>query len=206
MGKPKIIKVNPDNPDAKSMKEAAGIVNSGGLVAFPTETVYGLAAAYNNKSALDKLYKVKNRPKNKPFTVHISSMDTIGKLGCDISPVTRVLVEKFWPGPLTIVLKVKDKEDTIAFRMPRGRIAKDLIDKSGVPIVAPSANMSGGKSPKTAEEVIDALNGTIDAVIDGGPTEIGVDSTIVDATGFPYRIIREGAIPAASIMDAWQHE
>jgi len=203
MAKTKVIKIDPDIPETKKIEEAVKILKKGGLVAFPTETVYGIAAAYNNASAIERLYKVKNRPKNKPFTIHISRVEMIEKFGCETSPLVKTLIGRFWPGPLTVVLKMKDKKKTLAFRMPEGAIAIELIERIGIPVVAPSANISGGKSPETAEDVLRDLDGKIDIVIDGGPTKIGIDSTIVDATSFPYRILREGAIPSTSIKDTW---
>ena len=203
MAKTKVIKIDPDIPETEKIEEAAKILKNGGLVAFPTETVYGIAAVYDNASAIERLYKVKNRPKNKPFTIHISRVEMIEKFGCETPPLVKTLIGRFWPGPLTVVLKVKGKKKTLAFRMPEGAIAIELIERIGVPVVAPSANISGSKSPKTAEDVLRDLDGKIDVVIDGGPTKIGIDSTIVDATSFPYRILREGAIPATSIKDTW---
>jgi L-threonylcarbamoyladenylate synthase len=201
--RPKILEVDPLDPDSAKMDEAAETLKNGGLVAFPTETVYGLAAAYNNFSAVEKLCKVKNRPKDKPFTVHISRIEMIEAPDCDITYIAARLIKRFWPGPLTIILKSKKNDETIAFRMPDCRIARDLIDRSDFPVVAPSANRAGNRSPKTAMDVLNDLDGDVDMIIDGGPTKIGVDSTIVDATCFPLRVLREGAIPVSSLTDAW---
>lgn len=202
----KIIKVNADNPEKERIKEAAEILKKGGLVAFPTETVYGLAALHNNSAAMEKLYEVKNRPKQKPFTVHISKLEMVELLGCEMPYLAKMLIDRFWPGPLTIVLNVKDGKGTLAFRMPDNKICKELIDTLGVPIVAPSANLSGEKSPRSAEDVLKGLSNKIDAVVDGGQTRIGIDSTIIDATSFPYRILRKGAIRASVIKDTWHLE
>ncbi|MCK4463924.1 MAG: threonylcarbamoyl-AMP synthase [Candidatus Omnitrophica bacterium] len=205
MQKTKIIKVNPEKPDLKSIKEAAKIIKKGGLVAFPTETVYGLGAAYNNPDAVTKIYNVKKRSKNKPLTIHISKMKTLESFDCEITHLAKTLMNKFWPGPLTIILNTKDNKKTIAFRMPEGEIAKCFIEACGIPIVAPSANISGNKSPVSAEGVLKDLDGKIEAVIDGGTTDLGAESTIIDVTSFPYRVIREGVISKARIQDAW-HE
>jgi len=199
----KIITVNPDIPEAELIKEAADVLKNGGLVAFPTETVYGLGAIHNNKSAIERLFKVKKRPKNKPFSLLISDIDMIKSFGCEVSPVIQYLMEKFWPGPLTLILSVADSNKTVAFRMPDNAVARALIEQSRLPLAAPSANISGNRSPKTAQEVIEDLDGVIDTVLDGGPVALGIDSTIIDATSFPYRVVREGAIPRTSLQDAW---
>ena len=203
MSKTKIIKINPEKPDLKSIKEAAEIIKNGGLVAFPTETVYGLGAAYNNPDAVTKIYEVKKRSKRKPLTIHISKIETLESFDCEITHLAKILMDKFWPGPLTIILNTKDKKKVIAFRIPKGEIAKRFIEVCGIPIVAPSANISGNKPPVSAEEVLKDLDGKIEAVIDGGPTYLRGESTIIDATSFPYRVIREGAISKSRIQDVW---
>lgn len=203
MQKTKIIEVDPEKPDLKKIKEAAKIIKEGGLVAFPTETVYGLGAAYNNPDAVTKIYKVKKRSKNKPLTLHISKRETLESFDCEITHLAKILMDKFWPGPLTIILNTKDKKKTLAFRIPKDEIAKCFIEACGIPIVAPSANISGNKPPVSAEGVLKDLDGKIEAVIDGGPTRLGGESTIIDVTSFPYRVIREGAISKSRIQDAW---
>lgn len=197
MSKTKVLKISPDSPEEASIEFAATLLKNGGLVAFPTETVYGIGANFLNKQTIKKLYEIKKRPLNKPFTIHISNVDTIKKMRCEISYLADKLIKKFWPGPLTIILKTKDRK--LGFRMPKNRIAKDLISKSGVPVVAPSANISGRKPPTQADEVLKSLDGKIDLVIDSGKTEFGRESTVVDTTSFPYKILREAAIPESEI-------
>ena len=199
--KKKIIKIDPDSPDEKKINEAAEILKNGGVVAFPTETVYGLGANLKNKDAIDRLYKIKSRSKDKPFTVHISNLDTVSALGCSITHMTGVLIKKFWPGPLTIVMKGKD--ENIGFRMPNNKIAARLISKSGVPVIAPSANISGKKPATSSEEVIKEFSGKVDAIIDGGETSSQKESTVIDSTCFPFRVLREGALPKSSLPEAW---
>ena len=203
MQKTKIIEVDPEKPDLKKIKEAVKIIKEGGLVAFPTETVYGLGAAYNNPDAVTKIYNVKKRSKNKPLTVHISKTEMLESFDCEITHLAKILMDKFWPGPLTIILNTKDKKKTIAFRMPKGEIARCFIEACGIPIVAPSANLSGNKPPVSAEGVLKNLDGKIEAIIDGGPTYLRAESTIIDVTSFPYRVIREGAISKSRIQDVW---
>jgi len=198
--KTQVIKTDNDNPDKKVISEAAKIIKKGGLVAFPTETVYGLAADYLNKKALARLYKVKNRPADKPFTVHISDYDVIGALFCEVSIFEEHLIQRFWPGPLTLILR-NEAGGKIGFRMPKNRLALDLISACKTPIAAPSANISGNSAPRTAGQVLRELDGKIDILLDCGETELGIESTVVDASSFPYRILREGAVDKAQIAD-----
>lgn len=193
-----ILKVKSKAPDRASISFAAKVLKKGGLVAFPTETVYGLAANLLNKKAIDRLYKVKRRPRNKPFTVHISKIDTIRKMGCVLTKEARALINEFWPGPLTIILKSKGGRK-IGFRMPDHRIAAELIESAGVPVVAPSANVSGQKPPANSREVLKYLDGKIDILLDGGRTRVGVESTVIDLSSKPPKILREGAIKKEEI-------
>ena len=188
-----IIKIDPANPDKRKIAIAAKVIREGGLVVFPTETVYGIAANLLDRKALERLYMVKARPEGKPFTVHISDLKMIRDMGCEITGTAEKLMAKFWPGPLTIILKSR-KGRKIGFRMPADKTALELIRLSGVPVVAPSANLSGKPAPATAEEARADLEGKIDMVIDGGRTEIGLESTVVDLTVDPFKVLRAGAI------------
>ena len=201
--KTKIIRVDSINPDKKKIEEAASIIRNNGIVAFPTETVYGLGVLLDNAEGLMKLYKIKSRAKNKPFTVHISKIEAIHDLNCEMPHLATVIIKKFWPGPLTIILDTKDKTKTMAFRMPDCIVAKYLIDFCKKPIVAPSANLSGKKPSKNVQEVLEDLDGKIDAVIDTGETKLGQESTIMDVTSFPYKVLREGAISKVKIQESW---
>ena len=187
------VKIDPKKPDKKIIVKAADIVKGGGLVIFPTETVYGIAASLVDDKAIARLYEIKNRPLDKPFTVHISDIKMIEKMGCKINEKTKSLIEKFWPGPLTIILKSENGK-TIGFRMPADKIAAELIKCAGVPIVAPSANLSGKVAPVSAGEAMKDLEGKVDMVLDGGKTAIGLESTIIDMTIIPPKVLREGAI------------
>lgn len=195
-----IIKINAKKPDKKALRKAAGIVGKGGLVAFPTETVYGLAADYLNKKAIQKLYKVKKRPKDKPLTVHISKFDELDKLDCEVALFSKNLTEKFWPGPLTLVFKTGSGRK-IGIRMPSNKIALEFISLCKNSIVAPSANISGNQPPRKAEDVLKDLDGKIDLLLDGGETEVGIESTVVDVSTFPYKVLRKGAIDTGRIVD-----
>jgi L-threonylcarbamoyladenylate synthase len=198
-----VFKVDPRRPDAAAIARAARAIKDGLLVAFPTETVYGLAANLLNRKALDRLYEVKKRFRGKPFTVHIADVKTIRDMGCAIPKKAKAAMDRFWPGPLTIILKSKDGRK-IGFRMPANKVALDLIRASEVPVVAPSANVSGKTPPTNARSVLKDFDGTIDILIDSGPTEVGVESTVVDLTVTPPVILREGAIKRVALMRAFK--
>ena len=193
------VKIDPRDPDKFIIDSAAKAIRSGALVVFPTETVYGIAANMLDKKAIADLYKIKERPENKPFTVHIADLKMVEGLGCKITKGAKVLIDKFWPGPLTIILKSK-KGGTIGFRMPANKIALELIRCAGVPIVAPSANLSGKPAPTSAQAAMKDLGGRVDMVLDGGKTQIGLESTVIDLTVTPPKILREGAIKAKELL------
>lgn len=196
--------------DKKDIARAAKIIAGGGLVAFPTETVYGLGANALDEEAVSSVYKAKGRPSDNPMIVHISRASDIGQLTPMLSPSIVTVIENFWPGPLTIVVKKKDTVpdrttgglDTVAVRMPDSRAALDLIELSGCPIAAPSANLSGSPSPTRARDVIADLDGRIDAIIEGEDCRVGIESTVLDLSGDVPTILRPGIITAESIEAA----
>lgn len=188
-----VLKVAPENPDKKNILLAAKVLRCGGLVVFPTETVYGLGANLFDAQAVERLYRIKKRPRNKPFTVHISDLEMIKRIGCTITKEAKALIDKFWPGPLTIILKSNDGKK-IGFRMPDNKIALELIGHARVPIIAPSANLSGKAPPKSPQEVLKYFDGKVDILLDGGRTRLGVESTVIDLTVKSPKILREGAI------------
>lgn len=196
-----VLSLNSRNISRKKIGLAVKVLKRGGLVAFPTETVYGLGASLVSNRAIARLYKVKRRPANKPFTVHIAGTDAIQEMGCMVTGDAKALIKKFWPGPLTIILNSASGAK-IGFRMPDNKIALALIKASGAPIIAPSANLSGSRPPKSAGEVLKQLDGKIDLLIDGGRTRVGVESTVVDMTVRPPAILREGAISRKRILSA----
>lgn len=197
----KIIKVSAQRPDLKIIKEAARIIKNGGLVIFPTETVYGLGADAFNPAAVAKIFKVKGRPGKKPLIVHVSKKSTIDVVAKDIPREARVLVKKFWPGPLTLVLKrkkivpdvVTGGGETVAVRMPAHKVTLAFIRAAG-PIAAPSANFTGDPPPRSVKEIPKALLGKVDLVLDAGRTPVGVPSTVLDLTCTPFKIVRQGII------------
>lgn len=194
-----IIKINPNSPEPDLIKRAAELLRDGKLVAFPTETVYGIGANYLDKNAIDRLYKIKKRSKKKPFTIHISSFESPGYLDIVLSKKADRLIRKFWPGPLTIVALDKKKQK-IGLRMPSNKIALELISASKLPIAVPSANISGNKASTSASEVISEMQGSIDMILDGGPTDIGIESTVLDVTEEAFKILRQGAISKKDLL------
>lgn len=186
----------------EELEEAAGILRNGGLVAFPTETVYGLGANALDETAAMKIYAAKGRPSDNPLIAHISCLDELRPLVSYIPAAGRKLAEAFWPGPLTMVFPKSDIVpygttgglDTVAVRMPSDPVANRLIKLAGVPVAAPSANISGRPSPTTAQHVWQDMEGKIEMILDGGPVGIGVESTIVDVSGEVPTLLRPGAI------------
>lgn len=199
-----IIKKITDNEELNNgiYIQAGEILRNGGLVAFPTETVYGLGGNALDISASGRIYKAKGRPSDNPLIVHIADIDALDNLCTEVSDTAKKLAEEFWPGPLTMIMRKKEVVpdtitgglDTVAVRMPVHPVAMELIRKSGLYIAAPSANTSGRPSPTTAQHVYQDLNGKIDMIIDGGSVEIGIESTIIDVTGDIPMILRPGYI------------
>jgi L-threonylcarbamoyladenylate synthase len=197
-----ILKLDPRDPDAAGIERAAAILRAGGLVAFPTETVYGLGAHALDRAAVLRLFTAKGRPSNDPLIVHIHDLDALHALVVDVPPAATALAARFWPGPLTMVLRrsaavpleVTAGLETVAVRIPAHPIARSLIETAGIPVAAPSANLFSRPSPTRAEHVLEDLNGRIDLVIDGGPTTVGVESTVIDLSGAVPTILRPGAV------------
>ncbi len=191
-----------DAVEDKELEEAAETIRRGGLVAFPTETVYGLGANALDEFAAKKIYAAKGRPSDNPLIAHISRPGELEPLVLEIPETAKKLAEAFWPGPLTMVFPKSSRVpygttgglDTVAVRMPSDPVANRLIALAGVPIAAPSANISGRPSPTTARHVWEDMNGRIDLILDGGPVGIGVESTIVDVSGEFPTLLRPGAI------------
>ena len=192
-----------------NVKEAGQIIRDGGLVAFPTETVYGLGADAMNEDAAARIYKAKGRPSDNPLIVHISDIEQVNLVAEEVSEAAWKIMRHFWPGPLTVILnKKKEVPDgttgglpTVAVRMPSHPAARDLIRESGRVIAAPSANTSGRPSPTTAGHVMEDMKGKIPMIIDGGAVGIGIESTIVDMTGEVPMILRPGYITKAMLEE-----
>lgn len=190
--------------------DAAKIIKKGGLVAVPTETVYGLAGNGLDKKAVEEIYEVKGRPAIKPLSLMVPDSAAMKKYCVDVPKAAYVLAERFWPGPLTIVLKskpvvpaiVRAGGETVGLRCPDHPLTLELLRQADRPLAAPSANPSGAPSPKTARDVAAYFDGRIDAIIDGGACGLGRESTIIDLTQMPYKILRQGALPESDIDGA----
>ena len=207
--KTEILKIDLHNIDSQKIKYAAQVIEEGGLVAFPTETVYGLGADALNKTAVEKIFKAKGRPSDNPLIVHVADKKSVGNLVLRIPEKAEKLMDAFWPGPLTLVM---DKQsivpdiitaglDTVAIRVPSHPIALALIREAKLPIAAPSANISGKPSPTDSKHVINDLYGKVDVIIDGGFSNIGVESTVVDMVVDPPMLLRPGGITLEQLED-----
>lgn len=198
----KVIRISSSEPEEELIKAAAALIRDGELVAFPTETVYGLGADGLNEEAVKKIFQAKGRPQDNPLILHVDSVDMLEQLVMDIPPAARICMEKFWPGPLTILFRRREVVpdiitaglETVAIRMPSHPVALRLISISGAPIAAPSANSSGKPSPTRAEHVLEDMEGKIPLIIDGGETGVGLESTVLDLTGEKPMILRPGGI------------
>jgi len=198
-----LLKVYSERPEIEKIRVAANVIKRGGIVAFPTETVYGLGADALNPEAVMKVFKAKRRPADNPIIVHVANRGDVYRLAKNVPKAAERLMTQNWPGPLTLILKrskvVPDITvvglDTIAIRMPSNKVALALISESETPIAAPSANLAGKPSPTTAKHVIDDLAGRIDVILDAGPTKIGVESTVIDMTASVPQILRPGGTP-----------
>lgn len=195
-------KISAANPEESETEKAAEIIKRGGLVVFPTETVYGLGANALNGDAVRKIYAAKGRPSDNPLIAHVASKGDVEMLAREIPENAKKLMDAFWGGPLTLIFKkragvpdaVTAGLDTVAIRMPSHSVANLLIKKAGVPIAAPSANLSGSPSPTRFEHCVSDMDGRVDAIIDGGECKVGVESTVADITGDVPIILRPGAV------------
>lgn len=186
------------------LERAGRILRDGGLVAFPTETVYGIAVAANNPAAVERLYALKQRPRSKPLSMMVAGMDPVRERCASIPPKALQLMRRFWPGSLTLVLPCDcpdgGEEQLVGFRFPAHSLAQGLVAAAGVPLLVPSANLSGQAPPTTAEGVLEQFPDQLDLVIDGGPARGGVASSVVKVEGDEVTVLREGAIPEWRIL------
>ncbi|MGN0507176.1 MAG: L-threonylcarbamoyladenylate synthase [Lachnospiraceae bacterium] len=197
-----LLKINRKNFQREDLRHAGELLRAGALVAFPTETVYGLGGNALDETASARIYAAKGRPSDNPLIIHIAEIEALKKLAVDIPELAYRLADKFWPGPMTMILKKSEVVpyattgglETVAIRMPSDEIAHALIAESGVYIAAPSANLSGRPSPTTAEHVMEDLSGRIEMIIDGGSCDIGLESSIIDLSGDVPMILRPGYI------------
>lgn len=197
-----VLRLTPDRPEPDAIAAAAARLRDGGLVAFPTETVYGLGVAALDAPAVRRLFAAKGRPADDPLIVHVADAGGLAALVAERPAIVDALAARFWPGPLTIVLRrsplVPDEVtaglDTVAVRVPAHPVAHALLTAAGIPVAAPSANLFSRPSPTRAAHVLEDLDGRIDMVLDGGPTQVGVESTVLDLTGAAPVVLRPGAV------------
>ena len=192
--KTEILRIHADFPELDKIAHCARIIRQGGLVIFPTETVYGIAADGNNPRALARLREIKQRPEGKPFSIHIARKDLLANYSSLTDTRLYKLIDACWPGPLTVIVPSREAGQTVGIRMPQNMIALHLIQESRCSVVAPSANISGQPAPVTCEEALRALDGLVDAAIDGGPARFGQSSSVVDFTVDAPRVIRSGVL------------
>lgn len=198
----KVIKIHEDKLQSEILKECGEALMNGKLVVFPTETVYGLGANALNQEAVKKIFEAKGRPQDNPLIVHISELEEIKPLVKEVPEIAHKLMEKFWPGPMTIILPKSDLIpnrtsgglDSVGIRMPSNKIARKLIKEAKIPIAAPSANISGRPSPTDIETCIEDLNDKVDYIIGGEKCNVGVESTVIDCTIYPPCVLRPGGI------------
>ncbi len=209
----RVVRVNPRDPELPVLKDGAAVLIRGGLVAFPTETFYGLGANALDAKALERVFSVKGRPPDKPLLVLVDSVRMVETLVTTIPPAALVLMARFWPGPVTLVLRAIDglpapltaATGTIGVRLPAHPVAFGLVRAAGVPVTAPSANPSGEDPPTTAADVERTLGSKIDLILEGGATTGGLPSTIVDVTVSPPALVRAGAVPWLRVLEFLEH-
>jgi L-threonylcarbamoyladenylate synthase len=197
-----VLHLDRDAPDPAILEQAAAILRAGGLVAFPTETVYGLGADATNPEAVARIFLAKGRPASNPLIVHVESLEAARRCVADWPDRAETLANRYWPGPLTLVLPrsaiipdvVTAGQGTVGVRVPRPLVARELIRRTGRPIAAPSANRSTGVSPTMARHVLKDLDGRVDLILDADPSEVGIESTVLDLTEAVPRILRPGGI------------
>lgn len=210
----KIYKIDLNNTNTEEMAEAGNLIRTGELVAFPTETVYGLGGDALHPKAAKRIYEAKGRPSDNPLIVHVAEFSDLERIAKEVPPQAKVLADAFWPGPLTMIVWKNEKVpyattgglDTVAVRMPNHPVALELIKKSGCLIAAPSANTSGRPSPTEASHVQEDMDGRIAMILDGGTVGIGIESTIIDLTETPPMVLRPGYITPEMLADVLGEE
>lgn len=199
MSQAKVFKIDPLRPDRALIRQAAEIVDNDGLVVFPTETVYGIAASLLSTKAMARLTELKDRPAAKQFTIHIGYKDEVDRYAQGVSPRAYRLIDAFWPGPLTMVLSAPQGK-SVGLRMPKHEVALELLRFAGSAVVAPSANKNGDPAPVSAEEIFAKIGDRVDLILDAGPTPLACESTVLDARSLPFVLLRQGALSAESVM------
>lgn len=205
---PKIFKIDPHSPDDAILKHAADIIKQSGLIIYPTETFYGLGVHFSDEGALQRLFAVKGREPGKPVLLLIQNSDTLNELASSVELSVSALVQKFWPGPLTLLLTASNRLSSyltgdggkIGCRVSSNPVARRLLHLTGEPITSTSANLAGGKSPVCIAEIPELLLDAVDIVLDAGTTPGGLPSTIIDVSRKPFIVVREGALPSQDVL------
>jgi L-threonylcarbamoyladenylate synthase len=205
-----VITIDPNNPDEQALHVAARIIMQGGIAVYPTETVYGIGVRFDDQQALQRLFKLKNRNQNKPVLLLLSRADDLVRISSQIPPEAQILTERFWPGPLTLVVPAAENlselvtagGSTIGCRVSSSASAAGLVLACGTPITSTSANLSGGPNPTSISEISADILEQADIVIDAGPSPGSVPSTVYDISQKPFRLVRAGVIPETDITDA----
>lgn len=203
MAKTTILKINPERIEADKIKRIAGVLKKDGIIAYPTDTFYGLGACCLSENAVRKIYQIKRRKPSKPLSILISDLEMVQKVAAEIPPLFRKMADKFWPGPLTLVLKASPElpknllgpGDSIGIRLPALLWLKKLVKESGFPITATSANISGERESADPEKIMDSFCGKVDLFVDGGKLCLTLPSTVINLTSRRPEILREGAVP-----------
>ena len=196
---PQVLPLSADAPDPAVLKQAADVIRSGGLVVFPTETVYGLAADAVNPEAIERLNRLKGRPPDKPYSLHLHSLAQLRELVPQVPALAQRLMERFWPGPITIVIPSQNG-GLMGFRLPDHPVALAFLQACERPVVAPSANHSGSPPPTDAQEVLQGLQSGFELLLDCGPTRLGRESSVVQVIGDQVEVLREGAVSREAIL------
>jgi len=204
----KIFKINPIYPESELLQQAANIIINGGVIGYPTETIYGLGADALNEKAINRIYELKGREKNKPILILAKNVEQVKQLTASFPETAQLLANKFWPGPLTIVFPAADKlshlltgdNRTIGIRVSDNKICQELLNLTGAPITSTSGNISGGENPVSATEVEKSFGEKLDMIVDGGNTLSGVTSTVVSVVDDSIVVLREGAILKKEIL------
>jgi len=198
----KIVTIDAENIDQGIIADAARVLKKGGIVAMPTETVYGLAGSCDNKDAVKKLYALKNRPQDKPFSLAVGDAQKGREVFGVLPPFAYRLIEEFWPGPLTVVF-YDTRDKVVGVRVPEHPVARRVLQAFGAGVCLPSANLAGAPEATTAQEVETAFDGNIDMIIDSGPCKYGQSSTVIDLTFYPFKILRQGAVTEQQVIETF---
>lgn len=201
-----VIPLDSKYPDLDKIAHCARVIRQGGIVVFPTETVYGVGADFTNPKAIGRLRQIKKRPEGKPFSMLVSTKMVIDEISSQLEGYVYKIIDEFWPGPLTIIVPLKESTETIGLRMPNNMIALSLIREARCPIAAPSANAHNSEPPTTCQEALRDLDGLVDIAIDGGTSSVGKESSVVDLTQSPPKVLREGPITQSDIEKIMQQK